>query len=60
MTFDIACGDLKIDYILTGSIISNIFVNKVFKSNVSLQGHLIGAISGIISGILFKKIFKCQ
>ena len=50
---------MNFDYVLFGSIITNIFVNKVFKSNISLQGHLIGAISGVVSGLLFKKFFKC-
>ena len=50
---------MNLDYLLLGSIITNIFVTKVFRSNVSLQGHLVGAILGIISGLLFKKFFKC-
>lgn len=59
LTFEIVCDGMNFDYLLFGSIITNIFVNKVFKSNISLQGHLIGAIAGVISGLLFKNFFKC-
>jgi membrane associated rhomboid family serine protease len=57
LTFELVCD--KFDYLLLGSIVTNIFIGKVFKSNVSLQGHLIGAISGIVGGLLFKNFFKC-
>jgi membrane associated rhomboid family serine protease len=57
LTFELVCD--KFDYLLFGSIVTNIFIGKVFKSNVSLQGHLIGAISGIVGGLLFKNFFKC-
>ena len=56
LTFDMIYGDFN--YMLFGSIIVHIFVNKIFKSNISLQGHLIGALSGIIGGLLFKKFLK--
>ena len=57
LTFELVCD--KFDYLLFGSIVTNIFIGKVFKSNVSLQGHLIGAISGIVGGLLFKNFLKC-
>lgn len=59
LTFEMICDKNNLDYVLLGSIITNIFVTKIFKSNVSLQGHIIGAITGIISGIMFKNFFKC-
>jgi membrane associated rhomboid family serine protease len=59
LTFEIVCDKNNLDYVLVGSIITNIFVTKIFKNNVSLQGHIVGAITGIISGILFKNFFKC-
>jgi membrane associated rhomboid family serine protease len=57
LTFELVCD--KIDYLLLGSIVTNIFIGKVFKSDISLQGHLIGAISGIVGGLLFKNFLKC-
>lgn len=59
LTFETVCDKNDLDYVLLGSIITNMFVTKIFKSNISLQGHVIGAITGIISGILFKNFFKC-
>ena len=59
LTFDTVCDKNNIDYVLLGSIFTNMFVTKIFKSNISLQGHIVGAITGIISGIMFKNFFKC-
>ena len=59
LTFDTVCDKNNIDYVLLVSIFTNMFVTKIFKSNNSLQGHIVGAITGIISGIMFKNFFKC-
>ena len=60
LTFELSCRGMNTNYLLFISIFANMIANDIFKNNVSLQGHLIGALSGIISGSLFKKIFNCQ
>lgn len=57
MTFEIMYNK-KFDYNIFTSIILNIIVSKLGNRQVSLTGHIVGAISGIIGGLIFNKLTR--
>lgn len=46
----------EVDLFLIGSIVSMAILPSIKGTNISLSGHVIGAVSGIAGGILWKKI----
>jgi membrane associated rhomboid family serine protease len=45
-TFELVSKGVNVDYLLFISIIANMVANDIFKNNISLQGHLVGAVTG--------------
>jgi membrane associated rhomboid family serine protease len=58
LTFEIITNNNSFDYKLLAAIILNMIATKFIKKNTSLEGHIIGGISGVIGGIIYKKIFN--